>query len=173
MFDSIRKSIFTKALKQLLASSSRKRRLFTPETARNIHILFDASEESTRQEVAKIVEDFRKKGKQVQVLAFYNQKQLPENPPFEAFSLKETTWSGQPKSDKANTFAQASTDLLLVFNPELLPALSWVAAASVASMKVGYVADMPQDYDLQLDLPKGKGPRFFMDELSKYAQTLH
>ena len=99
-------------------------------------------------------------------------KNLPEAHTFDAFTLKETTWTGVPKHDKAEVFATERFDLLLSFNPDELPQLEWLATASQAAMKIGLATSHPNDFDIQLETPEGKGVHFFAEQLHLYLDKL-
>jgi hypothetical protein len=173
MLNALRRTFFLKALQQALNANRRQRRVHTLATAQMIGILFDATTEKTRQEVADLSKKWEKEGKKVKILGFYTDKKAPvKEPDFPWFFQKETTWTGQPKSEKATAFAHEKLDLLLVLNPEELPALRFVAAQSVAAMKIGYAASTPHDLDVQLDAPLEKGLPYFIEHLTKYLNTL-
>ena len=111
-------------------------------------------------------------GRKVKKLAFFNSKQVVESPNFDLFTLKETSWAGMPKSEKAQAFASEKFDLLLSFNPDELRQLEWVAAASQAAMKIGLATEHQNDFDIQLETPDGKGFRFFIEQLNIYLEKI-
>lgn len=172
MIDQIRSAFFKNALGKLLAGQKRQRKTQTLTSARTIGILFDATSESTRKEVQDFIQKLEKEGKKVQTLGFFNTKQAPENPGFNHFVLKESTWARIPKSEKAIAFATDTCDLLLSFNPDELPQLTWIAAASKAGMKIGLASQQQNDFDIQLETPDGKGFRFFTEELRGYLDKI-
>lgn len=168
MIGLIRKFLFRKGVREQLAHQKRTRQVHTFESARTVGLLFDATSEKARKESLEFAQALEKQGKKVHKLGFFNSRQLPENPGFEAFSLKETAFDGQPKSDKASQFAKEKFDLLLTLNPEILPALTWVAIQSQASFKIGFATSEPNDYDVQLETPEGKGVKYFTEQLAMY-----
>jgi hypothetical protein len=173
MLNALRRTFFLKALQQALNTNRRQRRVHTLVTAHSIGILFDATTEKKRQEVADLNKKWQKEGKKVTILGFYNDKKAPaQEPDFPWFFQKETTWTGLPKSEKATAFANEKLDLLLVLNPDELPTLRFVAARSVAAIKIGYAAATPHDLDVQLDAPVEKGLPYFIEHLTKYLNTL-
>ncbi len=172
MLAQIRAIFFKKALRELLASQKRKRQVHTLDSARSIGILFDASSETIRKEVADFVKRLEKGGKKVRLLGFYNSKALPEAHTFDAFTLKESTWKGLPKSEKATAFSKVTFDLLLSFNPDETPQLEWLAASSPADMKIGLATDHFNDFDIQLETPEGKGIHFFAEQLDIYLDKI-
>jgi hypothetical protein len=172
MIEKIRAVFFKNALGKLLAEQKRHRKIHTLDSARSIGVLFDASSEATQKEVAEFVKNLEKDGKKVRLLGFFNAKQTLSTPTFDSFNLKETAWPGKPKSEKAATFTAEKFDLLLSFNPDDLPALTCVAAASQAAMKIGLATPERNDFDIQLETPDGKGMRFFTEQLRIYLDKI-
>lgn len=172
MIEKIRAAFFKNALGKLLAEQKRQRKIHTLESARTIGVLFDAGADATRKEVAEFVKKLEKDGKKVQLLGFFNVKQQPEAQTFDFFFLKETTWTGVPKSEKAAAFGQQKFDLLLSFNPDDRAPLEWIAIASQAAMKIGLATDHRNDFDIQLETPEGKGMRYFTEQLSVYLDKI-
>jgi hypothetical protein len=172
MLASIRSALFLKSLRQALAMQKRLRKPHNLESARTIALLFDATDPKIRQEVVDISHSLEKTGKKVRLLGFYNSKEIPTDLPFEFFNKKETTWTGRPKSPKAEAFMEAKTDLMICFNPESIPAIDWISVKSLAAMKIGMPTDHLNDYDLQLEIPKGKNNRYFMEQLKFYLDKI-
>ncbi|HLP95638.1 MAG TPA: hypothetical protein VK168_16455 [Saprospiraceae bacterium] len=168
MIELIRKFLYRKAIREQLTQQKRSRQVHTLDSARTVGLLFDATTEKGRKESLEFAHALEKQGKKVHKLGFFNAKQLPENPGFEAFSLKETAFNGEPKSEKASGFAREKFDLLLTLNPDELQALTWVALQSQASFKIGFATSEPNDFDLQLETPEGKGVKYFTEQLAVY-----
>lgn len=168
MFAPLRVFLFRKALREMLASQKRSRQVHTLDSARSIGLLFDASSETARKESLDFAASLEKQGKKVTKLGFFNEKQVAGAFAFDYFTLKETTWTGQPKSEKAAVFAQDKFDLLLTLNPDELPSLEWIAAQSKAAFKIGFATSRPNDFDIQLETPEGKGIRYFTEQLALY-----
>ncbi|MBC7776129.1 MAG: hypothetical protein H7246_11900 [Phycisphaerae bacterium] len=168
MFAPLRALLFKKALRSLLASQKRNRQVHTLDSARTVGVLFDATSETARRESLEFVHSLEKQGKKVSALGFFNVKQAPENQPFDLFFAKETSWLGKPKSEKAADFVKQKFDLLLTLNPDELPPLEWLAAQSQSAFKIGFATSRPNDFDIQLETPEGKGIRYFTEQLALY-----
>lgn len=168
MFASLRAFFFKKALRDLLSSQKRSRQVHTLDSARTIGVLFDATTETARSESLEFTRSLEKQGKKVSSLGFFNEKQAPENQPFDSFFGKEISWIGQPKNEKATAFAKEKFDLLLTLNPDDLPPLEWLAAKSQSAFKIGFATSRPNDFDIQLETPEGKGIRYFTEQLALY-----
>ena len=172
MFAPFRALLFKKALRESLASQKRTRQVHTLDSARSVGVLFDATSEKSRKESLEFIQALEKKGKKVSALGYFNLKRAPENQSFDSFFAKETSWLGKPKSEKAAEFVKQKFDLLLTLNPDELPPLEWLAAQSQSAFKVGFATGRPNDFDMQLETPTGKGIRYFTDQLAMYLGKL-
>ncbi len=172
MLERIRFYFYKKALRRALADRRRQRKTHTLQTARTVGLLFDATSEKTRQEVKQYVQELEKNGKPVRMLGYFKTKEMPGQHPFDFFFQKETTWTGQPKSDKAIAFSQEKFDLLLCFDPKAERPLEWISTLSPAAMKIGLVTDRSDELDIQLEIPADKGLRYFADQLHLYLAKI-
>jgi hypothetical protein len=168
MLAPLRALLFKKALRELLATQKRTRQVHTLDSARSVGLLFDATTDNARRESLEFARSLEKQGKKVGVLGFFNTKPGTETPDFDAFYAKETGWTGKPNSEKAAKFAREKFDLLLTLNPDEHPPLEWLAAQSQAAFKIGFATHRPNDFDIQLETPEGKGIRYFTEQLALY-----
>jgi len=164
----LRNFLFKKALRESLAAQKRSRQVHTIDSARTIGVLFDASSETTRRESLEFIKSLEKQGKKVSELGFFNESKAPENQAFDCFSKKECSWIGQPKSEKGAEFSKHKFDLLLTLNPDNFAPLEWLAVQSQAAFKIGIATSHPNDFDIQLETPEGKGIRYFTEQLALY-----
>ena len=172
MLEKFRFAFFYRALRRALADRRRLRKTYTLQSARTIGLLFDATVEKTRQEVKEYVRELEKSGKHVRLLGYFKTKQLPGQQLFDFFFQQETTWTGQPRSEKATAFSQEKFDLLLCFNPADERPLEWLSTLSLAAMKIGLATDRPHELDIQLEIPVHKGIRYFAEQLHLYLDKI-
>ncbi len=167
MLESIRTALYNKSLRRVLAGQKRQRQAHNMTSAKTVGILFDATTEKTRREIMDYAQELTDKGKRVRLFGYFKSKQPPEGHTFQFFFQKETSWTGVPKSEKADNFVREKFDLLIYLDPEECRPLEWVAAASQAAMKVGFATDRPNDFDLLLETG-GKGIHHFIEQLHFY-----
>ena len=172
MLEAIRKSLFERAIRALLATQKRQRTPHTLESARTLAFVFDATLEKTRSEVREIGNALEKKGKKVTYVGLMDAKQTPELPGITVVGKKDLSWTGIPKSGVAMAFVKEKPDVLLCLNPEDRLSLHWIATASASGMKIGTATSLPNDFDLQLEVPAGKSTQFFMDQLALYLEKI-
>ena len=142
------------------------------QTIGTIGILFDATTEKIRREIMDYAQDLEEKGKKVRLFGYFSTNQPPVGHPFGFFHKKEINWFGIPNSPKALAFAEEKPDLLIYLNREECRPLEWLAAASQASMKIGFATDRPNDFDLLLETPGDKGIGYFIEQLHHYLDKI-
>ena len=172
MLERIRFAFFKMALRRALAERKRQRRTHTLHSARTIGLLFDATTDQYRREIMAFARELEKSGKQVRLLGYIKTKQPPGQQPFDFFFQKETTWTGQPKSEKAAAFVREKFDLLLCLNPADERPLEWIGTLSPAAMKIGLATQRPHDFDMQLEIPADKGITYFAEQLHLYLDKI-
>ncbi|MEO6038445.1 MAG: hypothetical protein ABIQ93_08530 [Saprospiraceae bacterium] len=172
MLERIRFAFFKRALRRALAEGKRLRRIHTLESARTIGLLFDATAEPHRREVMTFAKELEKNGKKMRLLGYIKTKQPPGQQPFDFFFQKETTWTGQPKSEKANAFIREKFDLLICLDPADERPLEWLCLVSPAAMKIGLATQRPHDLDMQLEIPANKGYAYFAEQLHLYLDKI-
>lgn len=172
MLENIRSALFKKNLRRSLAADQRQRKSNTLDSARTIGVLFDASLTRHKEEALEFARSLEKKGKKVQLLGYVKVKQPPTGLSFDFFFQKELTWTGTPKSEKALAFTKEKFDLLICLNPTDEAPLAWVAAHSKAAMKIGFITDYPNDFDMILEIPAEKGIRYFTEQLHLYLDKI-
>ena len=136
MLEKIRLLLFRRALRQALAAQKRLRKTHTIQSARNIAVLFDATDEKRRREVLDTVHRLEKHGKKIQLLGFFNTPKPVADAGFPTFCRKDLNWSGIPQSEPVQTFIHAKPDLLLYLNSGQTRPLEWIAALSAAKVQV-------------------------------------
>ena len=62
-------------------------------------------------------------------------------------------WIGTPKNEKALAFAKEKFDLLICLNPADEAPLAWLSSHSQAAMKIGFITEYPNDFDMILEIP--------------------
>lgn len=168
MLESVRIAFYKKSLRKVLVAQKRRRRSHNLESARTIGILFDATTEKIRREIMDYAQDLEEKGKKVRLFGYFAVKQPPVGHSFGFFHKKEVNWYGVPTSEKARAFTEEKPDVMIYLNQEACRPLEWLAAASQASMKIGFATDQPNDFDLLLETPGDKGIAYFIEQLHHY-----
>ena len=130
------------------------------DQTKSIGILFDATENNSREEVMKYAELLSKNGKQVKLLGFINSKLNEASFPFKFFTKHNLSWSMIPKGKEIDQFIKKDFDVLInLYLPnqklglENLP-IEYISTFSKAHLRVGPFSENNDCYDLIIDTPK-------------------
>ncbi len=173
MLKTLRLALFRNAYRRTLTAQKRRRKTHTLESAHTIGILFDATEEKDRREVLELAEQLESKRKKARLLGFVDIKKPLGQTLFPQFTQKDLRFNGVPDGEAIKAFVAENFDLLICLNPEHVPALQWIAAASHAAMKIGTATTaQANDFDLVVETPADKGIRFFIQQLDLYLDKI-
>ncbi len=148
-------------LERKLQQLSVKRHPGDYESAQKIGLLFNATDQQQRQTVLSYAEALQTKGKKVQLLAFYDDKNQQPNFTFKHFSRKELNFFRRPKGQFVDAFIAESFDILINLFLVEEPALEYISALSKAQLRVGPYTERTYCYDLMIDTSNRQDlPRF-------------
>jgi hypothetical protein len=164
-FKTIARRFARSAIAQQVAQSKRKRTTCTLENAQRVLILFDATD-------ALILRDYEaycaaNAHRSVECFKYISKDQTASN----GFSSKDTNFADTPKAEVVARCNQAKADLLVLFNPEDLPALQYLAVMHPAGMKVSTYTDFASDADLVFDR-KGRDLAGYLAELEQFMKKI-
>ncbi|MGB1217915.1 MAG: DUF6913 domain-containing protein, partial [Saprospiraceae bacterium] len=104
-------------LRKLRAELKKKKKIhasMTMEDAGQVGILFNASDSSHQEWVPKLANRWKKKGKKVQLLGFYDDKDEREtSATFKFYNKKNISWTIVPKGDNVKDFIQQPFDIII------------------------------------------------------------
>ncbi len=109
--------------------------------AKEIGILYDATEDKDYELIKNYVRDMRSLSKEVIALGYFNKKELP-NTRFmklglDFFSQKALNWRMKPNHPIVNNFINRKFDILICLNVERSIPLQYVSSLTNASFKIG------------------------------------
>lgn len=143
-------------------------------TAQTVGILFDASELGHRQAAMAYARQLQQQHKKVSLLGYFNVKQDKEashNFPF--FDISQINWLEMPKGTEVDFFLQQKFDIFAFLNPISTPYAEYIAALSIASLKVGPVSKQIDCFDLMLDVKNKATLKDFITQLQATLQKTH
>lgn len=155
IFQSLRIQWHQRGLQKELKAKPRKHQSINYDKASQIGLLFDGTELKIRDAVLKYADNLKKKGKQVKLLSYIDNKLDNAEFAFDTFSKKDLDWLYRPtKSKKVEAFIRKEFDLLLSLDlDERLP-LQYIAAKSAARFRVGPITNNLDCFELMIDLGK-------------------
>lgn len=172
----IKKSLFQKEVLKKRGESNFANKPITLEKARNIGVLFDATQMESRRDALAFVEKLREQGKRVQILAYLDENQPNSSLPFKYFYKKELDWKGRPVTDKMDEFVREKFEMLfcLYFSSE--SPLEYVAVQSLSRFKIGAHQDRSSSFDFTV-VPDRKEMGYLIQQieffLSRLTTTTH
>lgn len=175
-FDAIKNNFFQRnQRKQAAAVGNLRRQLLRPDAAKNIGILYEATNATTRQ----LIWDFAKKisaaDKKIALLGFVDLPELPQDLQPEAnqylsngthffFCQKDLNWTKSPQGANIQFFSHEAFDWLLCLYPHEQPQLDFVAAASPAKARIArYREGQTDNFDVMVSAKSDSLPDLLHD----------
>ena len=143
-------------LRQKLKKNKVERNAVNFDAAKRIGILFDATNPENETVVNRYKRNLQNNGKQVDMLAYVDDKQEHDTTLFKYFNRKNLSWTLEPTGTLVEQFIQTPFDILLNLHINTVPPLEYVSALSKAHLRVGQFRDSKEYcYDLMIDIPEG------------------
>ncbi len=123
------------------------------EEAREIGLLFDATDVNQNSVITDFAAQLKALGKKVVMLAYFDSPKPALHFDFQYFNRKNLNWHLQPETQEVKTFLERRFDILInVFSGEVLP-LEYIAMLSQACFRIGiYQPGKTQLNDLMVDV---------------------
>lgn len=138
-----------------------------------IAILFDASSASNTEAILAYAKNLQKMKKEVQLLAYYPENELPEGLPYEAFSHKELNWAAVPKGEQIDGFLGQKYDLLIALYAGEQLALDFLLQAAPCKMRLGFFdEERTNQFDLMVH-PRQKPMPALLKEIHQYLERIN
>lgn len=169
----MRNFFLKRKLTKAVRFSKRKRIAHNLRTAKNIAILFDASEQAYSRHITAWRDSLEKSGKTIQLLGYSAIPQVKENTEIPSCTSKDFSITGRWNNMALDQFVAAKPNLLVVVNPNDLLPITMLAALSNAEMKAGSPTAWSNDYDLMIEVPANKSVEYFLEQLQFYLDKIH
>ena len=165
-------------LKKEASGLYRKKEAINFATAKNIGILFDATDAEGFELVKKYIKFLKDSKKRVRSIGFYNAKEIPElqysKLEYDFFTKKQVNWHFKPSDPLIKNFVEEEFDILINFTVHKCLPLVYIAALSKAKFKIGkHFPKYEMYYDLLLDVEEGKGLKYFMRNVDVYMNMIN
>jgi len=165
-------------LKKLENEKKRKPKAIGVGQAQSIGIIFDASEKENLEIIKKYVSSLKEEKKKVQVLGYYNLKELPfelnSKLDYDYFSKKDVNWHLKPNNPVITNFASEPFDILLNLTVDVVLPIQYVFAMSKSNFKVGRASNKHLAfYDLSIEANEESGLKQLIDIFTKYLKMIH
>lgn len=159
----LRSWFFARAMRQARSKEMPRRAVAWSEVQR-VAVLVDADQPEMQAAAQEWVRALKQAGKQVLVLECTRAKApKKEEPVSNRLYRNEVNWYGKPLADKAHEFAEAPTDLLVVFAERLTEPMQWLSLLSKSSCRAGMDREATDCLDLIVEVKRGQTSRFVKD----------
>ncbi|MEL6865692.1 MAG: hypothetical protein AAFP19_14795 [Bacteroidota bacterium] len=141
--------------------------------SQSIGILFDASMPESLDIIRKYVQRLEKKGKKVNLLAFFDDKDRHEHFPYKHFTRKEIDWRLCPKGSAVEHFINQPFDVLINLCYQPSPPLEYITALAKAHMRVGPYTERTYCYDLMIELANQRDLHHFIQQIDFFLNRMN
>ncbi|MCB0515365.1 MAG: hypothetical protein R2798_02800 [Chitinophagales bacterium] len=155
-----------------LAHQSVQRQMTTLAEAKNVGILFDATDITQHNVYIKFADSLKKEGKQVKLLGYiHGNANAVFN--FDAFGNKNINWYHIPAGNNIQSFIENSFDILINAYFEENLSLEYISLLSRAKFRVGaYQQIHEQISDFMVQMKPEQNIQAFFDAINHYLHTL-
>ena len=172
ILDGLKEGLYKKKIRQCTAKN-KKRKAINLDMARNIGILFDASDDSDVRVVLNYSKDLKRAGKKVSLMAFKGVKVLSGMEQFPCICTKDLSLNLTPKNKDVLQFINQKFDLLISLHTQECLPLEYISTASSALFRIGYYQENKTDaYDFMV-YGKSKSLRAFILQMESYMKKIN
>lgn len=172
-FNLIKKYFHHYFLQKALKLNQHFRKSVNLQEAKEIGILFDATDTDQKQIVENLAKQLKDQNKKTVLLGFYNFPKPAINFSFDYFNKKNLNWHLAPIGHTVEGFINRNFDILINLTvKEILP-LEYISAMSHAKFRVGpYNSDKIYCYDLMIDTGDKKDLDHLIDQVKHYLHLI-
>lgn len=173
MLKKLRRLIHLYFLKKELKFHHVDRKVVNMRNAKEIGLLFDASDTNVASLVTAFADTLRKERKRVVLLGYYNFPKPAINFDFPYFNRKNVNWYYEPTGLLVEEFIARRFDILISAHVEENLPLEYIASMSQSTFRVGqYHKDKTYAYDFMIDLKGEKNLRKLMEQVKYYMEMV-
>jgi hypothetical protein len=158
--DHVKAGIGERVLIRKLRNQKRAPALCSIEEARNIGIIYNATEYISFEIIRNLVKELSSDSRKVTVLGYVDSKKLIDHylyrKGFDFFSKNELNWYSRPVSSVVDNFIKEPFDLLINLSLEDHYPIRYITALSPAVLKAGRYHPDEKHLDFMIDIEKEK-----------------
>jgi hypothetical protein len=177
MFKNFKLRIGHSRLNKQLKSFNREKKVHNFVSARNIGILFYASNESVFKQVMDFVDFLSKQNLEVCMLAYCPEKEVPQKyqlyESVNIFNVKEINWYGKPLAPFTSEFTKMKFDILIDLTTQEIFPLKWIASLSIAKFKVGNLSYYGNPNDLIINVKPDENLEYLISQIKHYLNLIN
>jgi hypothetical protein len=158
--DNIKARIGRKKLAEETGNAERKINLCTLSEAKNIGIIYDATEYISFEIVRDLVKQLSNNSCTIMVLGYVDSKKLIDHylyrKGFDFFCKNDLNWYYKPVSSQSEQFIHEPFDILIDLSLDYQFPIHYISSASKASFKTGRYSETDTSLDFMIDIEKEK-----------------
>jgi hypothetical protein len=172
LVDNFKTLIGERILVNLQKNSTRLPAFYTIGEAKNIGIIYNATEYISFEIIKNLVKDLSKDSKKITVLGYVNSKNLIDNylyrKGFDFFSRNDLNWYFKPISQVVDQFIKEPFDLLINLSLDDHFPIRYITGISSATFKAGRYSPYDHYLDFMIDIEKERrAMEHIQDEVEK------
>ncbi len=172
MLTGLKESLYQRKLKQC-TKIDRQTLSCNFDTARNIGVLFNATNEADTKIVLSFKRELKAKGKKVSLMGYKDVKELSEDEKFPVFCNKDLGLSQTPKKQDVLDFIEKPFDLLIALHVDNCQPLEYIAAASTAKFRIGHYRENKTDFYDFMIYGKSHDLKVVIKQMETYLKKIH
>ena len=163
-------------LNRKLKQNSRTKKFCNFLTAKNIGIIFNASQQDIYKTTIEFIKYLNEKNISVNAIGYVTNKEslayFQQKKEISFFSLKNTNWFGKPKNNNIDDFIEKPFDILINLCKNEIYTLQYINALSVARMKIS--AEFPENNytDFRIKAKADTPHSEFINIIKHYLNTI-
>jgi hypothetical protein len=158
--DNIKARIGRQRLADMTGSADRKINLCTISEAKNIGIIFDATEYISFEIVRDLVKQLSNNSVSISVMGYVDSKKLIDHylyrKGFDFFCRNDLNWYYKPASSQTEQFIHEPFDILINLSLDYQFPIHYISSASKATFKTGKYSLTDTSLDFMIDIEKEK-----------------
>lgn len=156
---------------------SREKQVFNIDDAKTIGIAFCFTTNEDFELLKKYVTYLREMKKKVKAIGYYTTKEEPgiqySKIDYDFFGKKSHNWYGKPTDHIVTNFIEEPFDIFIDLNLGDASVLSYIAACSHAKFRIGRYEENDNVHDMQIEVPKEKGLKYFLRQVDTYLLKIN
>lgn len=173
LLSGLQDGLYQRKLRQCF-KQSKKRVATNFDNARNIGILFDATQEEDARFILGYKRELQSQRKKISLMGYKDVKELVGEEKYPCFCNKDLGFlTKTPKKQEVLDFINQPFDLLIALHTHTCPPLEYISAASSAQFRIGhYQEDKTDLYDFMV-YGKSKSVRALIKQIETYLKKIH
>ncbi|MBU0765007.1 MAG: hypothetical protein KJ607_09255 [Bacteroidetes bacterium] len=175
--DAIKLKLAEVSLKRKLKGKNRIRIVHNLYSAKNVGIIFNASQSSAYDITRSFYTSLTQRGIKTEVLGFVDMKEILDyytaRKGYSFFCRKNLNWLGKPKNPVVDEFIGKKFDILIDLSLENSFPTRYIVSLTDASLKVGRYINKDSPYDFMIDISKNPSIEYLIEQVKYYLTVIN